>query len=348
VSWLMYLHYGDREAVETNYPAMRRWLELCVPKSAEGRTWQPPDDHGEAEAGYGDHGRPTARWYEPHTGDLIETLHTIHCFRMAEQMAALLGKGDDAQHYARVRERLIAKVNRDEFLDRDTGVYGGGDQGCQALAVHQNVAPPGLRDLVAQRLIENVTEAHDGHLDTGFVGTWYLLKALALLSRSDVALRVVANPTPPSFACLLRHPDTPEELTLLPEFHGSGMIPHPGWCSVGAWFYEALAGITPDWEQPGFRRFTVRPQITADLDWVQAEHDALAGTIRVEWTCRGRQVELAVGVPANCTAYVHVPAKSREAVHAPASAQFVRTEPTCVVFETAGGTHVFRSVLGDM
>jgi len=347
VPWLMYLHYADRRVVETNYPAMRRWLALCMPKSDQGRTWQPPEDHGEAEAGYGDHGRPTARWYDPHTGDLIETLHTIHCFRMAEQMAELLNRPDDVRQYAQVRERLTAKVNRDEFLNRDDSLYGGGDQGCQALAVHQNVAPPELRDAAARNLIRNVTQTHANHLDTGFVGTWYLLKTLIMLERPDVAIRVLTNETPPSFACLLRHPDSPEELTLLPEFHGKGMIPHPGWCSVGVWFYQSLAGITPDWEQPGFRRFVVRPQVTRELDWVKAEHDAIVGTIRVEWTWQDRQIELTVGVPANSHAHIHVPAETLDAVDAPSLARSVGMSGRCAVFEAGGGTHVFRSVPGN-
>lgn len=158
------------------------------------------------------------------------------------------------------------------------------------------------------------------------------------------AIRVLTNETPPSFARLLRHPDSPEELTFLPEFHGSGMIPHPGWCSVGVWFYESLAGLTPDWDQPGFRQFVVRPQVTRELDWVKAEHDAIVGTIRVEWAWRGRQIELTVHVPANSHAHIHVPAKAPDAVDAPAPARFVEMAGGCAVFEAAGGTHVFRSV----
>lgn len=349
VPWLMYLHYGDRDAVEKNYPAMRRWLAWCEPKSDEGRTWQPPADHGEAEAGYGDHGRPTERWYDPHTGDLFETLHTIHCFRLAGQMASLLGRTDDARHYGDVRRRLVAKVNRAEFFA--DALYGGGDQGCQAIAVHENTAPEERREAVARHLIRDVTQQHGNHLNTGFIGTWYLLKALTMLDQPDTAVRLVANETPPSFACMLRHPDSPEELTFLPEFHGRGMIPHPGWCSVGVWFYEALAGLAPAWEQPGFRHFAIRPQVTRELDWVKAEHDSIAGTIGVAWAWHGREIELAVEVPSGSRAQIHVPAGSPDAVKAPASARLAGMDGRRAVFEAAGGRHVFRSVpardLGD-
>jgi hypothetical protein len=39
-------------------------------------TWRPPEQ-GQAETGYGDHGRPTARWYDPHTGGLYETMQMV-------------------------------------------------------------------------------------------------------------------------------------------------------------------------------------------------------------------------------------------------------------------------------
>ncbi len=343
VPWLMYLYYGDRNAVEENYPAICKWLELCAPKSDTGRTWQAPLDHGNAEAGFGDHARPEARWYEPHTGDLFETIHTIHCFRMAEQMARLLEKAKDAARYSEIRERLTAKVNRPEFFDRSTGLYGNGDQGCHALALHENVVPPELRTKVAENLIEDITTTRGNHLNTGFIGTWYLLKALILLGRPDVAVKIITNPSSPSYATMLQHPDSPEELTLLPEFFNSGMIPHPGWCSVGFWFYQSLAGIHADWNSPGFERFSIRPQITRELEWIKAEYDSIAGKIGVDWSYRAGQIEIRATVPINTSALVHVPAKRRESVEAPDNARFVEIAESNAVFEVDGGTFTFRT-----
>ena len=131
---------------------------------------------------------------------------------MAEQMADLLGKTGDARRYADVRERLTAKVNRAEFLDRALGLYGDGDQDCQALALHQNVMPPELRDKVARNLLKDITETRGNRLNTGFSGTWYLLKTLIMLKRPDVAVKSLTNETSPSYVSMLRHPDSPEEL----------------------------------------------------------------------------------------------------------------------------------------
>jgi alpha-L-rhamnosidase len=329
---------------------MKRWLKLCVPNDDTGRTWQPPADHADFEPGYGDHGRPKKRWYDPHTGDLFETLHIIDCFRMAEQMAKVLGKTADVKLYHDIQTRLTAKCNRAEFLDYDKGLYGGGDQGCHALAVYLNIAPPQLREKVAQHLINDVMETHSGHLNTGFLGSWYLLKALTRLDRPDVALRVITNSESPSWAAMLKHPDTaPEELTLLPEFHGRGMIPHPGWCSMGSWCYQALGGITPDPEHPGFARVIIRPQITSELDWAKADYDSIHGTISSHWTCDRGHITLTITIPPNVIGLLYVPTTDPKKIKAPNApfAKFQRMDGSYAMFELTSGTHRFESDLPE-
>ena len=121
------------------------------------------------------------------------------------------------------------------------------------------------------------------------------------------------------------------------------MIPHPGWCGVGSWFYQALAGIRPDWEYPGFQRVIIRPQFTRRLDWVKAEYDSIAGTIGVAWAQQNSLIELTVSIPTNSCARVHVPAETCSSVKAPASAGFVGIADGCAVFEVDSGIHAFRS-----
>jgi alpha-L-rhamnosidase len=199
-----------------------------------------------------------------------------------------------------------------------------------------------VREQVARHLLTDIMETRGGHLHTGFLGTGYLLKALIAMDQPDVAVTVLANQTPPSFASLLRHVDSPEELTFLPEFFGQGMIPHPGWCSVGFWFYQALAGIMPDWEHPGFAGLTVKPQLPARLDWVRAEYDSMVGTVGVSWTRQSPLVELVVRIPANSSAQVHVPALRRASVEVPPGARFAGSTGGSLLFAVDSGTHVFR------
>ncbi|MFA6108237.1 MAG: alpha-L-rhamnosidase N-terminal domain-containing protein [Candidatus Latescibacterota bacterium] len=341
--WLAYLFYGDQEILRENYPSIRRYTELVLPRhDLTGRTWQPPEP-GRAEPGYGDHGRPTARWYDPHTGDLFETMAMIGYLRTVERIARVLGENADVERYRLVQRGLIEKCNRVDFLDREAGLYGGGDQGCHALALILDLAPPGVRDQVAGELLRDLVETRQGHLNTGFNGTVALLQALIQLDRPDVAHRLIAHETPPSLWSMLRHPQTPERLTIMPEFWTGGMIPHPGLSTIGFWFYRGLGGLSPEPEHPGFRRFTVRPQIPPGLTWAEVEYQSLRGRIAVRWERDDDRLILKVTVPANTQARIHLPGGEARLLEPASSMPSTRITAGETVFTVPGGCYAFSA-----
>lgn len=345
--WLAYLYYGDRAILEANYDSIRRYTELILPRhDLSERTWRPPEV-GQAEAGWGDHGRPTERWYDPHTGDLYETMQMIGYLRVVEAIARLVGRADDAERYREVAARLVDKCNSPGFLERGAGLYGDGDQGCQAQALVLGIVPAELRERVAENLIRDIMETRGGHLNTGFGGTVLLLKALILLDRPDVALRVLTNETPPSVWSMLRHPMTPEPLTIMPEFYTGGMIPHPGLSTVGFWAYQSVGGIRPDPEAPGFRRVIIQPQIARSLQWARADYDSIRGTISTHWSVDGDRLALTVTIPANVSAVVHVPACEAGLVVAPEceDCHLLQRDREFAVFEVGSGTYRFETIL---
>jgi alpha-L-rhamnosidase len=339
----MWQYYGDLQAVRTMYPVARDWLKFAEPPANDlDKTWKPPAEHGHSEPGVGDHGRFTARWYDARGGELIETLFIIRFFQMAEDLARLLGERDDADRYAGFVKRLTAKVNRPEFFDAARGLYAGGDQGCHATALMAGVVPEDARPKVERELFRDILETRGVHMNTGFLGTWFLLKLLDERNRPEVAHRIVAAENAPSWRNLLRHPASPEPLTVLPEFFTAGMIPHPGWCSVGLWFYQSLAGIHPDPAAPGFRRVIIRPRVPPGLRWIEAEYNSICGPIAVCWTQENGRFTLTVTVPPNVTARVCVPAADPKQVRAPAGAiASAHREPGCAVFEVCGGSYHF-------
>jgi alpha-L-rhamnosidase len=166
-------------------------------------------------------------------------------------------------------------------------------------------------------------------------------------NRSDVAHTILANDTPPSIWSMLRHPQTPQRLTILPEFYTGGMIPHPGLSTVGFWFYQGLGGICPDPEQPGFRRFIIRPRIDPALTWVEAEYRSARGLIVSRWKREGNRLSMDVTVPANTQALVHVPGKNAQMLP-PAGAAPVQSAQTAAddtLFTVPGGKYNFESRL---
>ena len=176
------------------------------------------------------------------------------------------------------------------------------------------MVPEESRGRVEAELFRDILESRRGHMNTGFVGTWFLLKLLDRLNRPEVAYQIVTADSPPSWKTLLHHPSSPERLTMLTEFFTGGMVPHPGWCSVGLWFYQSLAGIHPDPAGPGFKRILIRPRIVPGVAWAEGEYDSLRGTIRSRWEQDGKHIVVSVTVPPNTWASIQIPARARSTV----------------------------------
>ena len=58
---------------------------------------------------------------------------------------------------------------------------------------------------------------------------------------------------------------------------------HFAFGSVGEWVWRELAGINPDADDPGYKRFVIRPRPCGDLTWLKASYDSIRGTITSEW-----------------------------------------------------------------
>ena len=94
---------------------------------------------------------------------------------------------------------------------------------------------------------------------------------------------------------------------------------------IGAWFYEGLAGIRPDWNHPGFKHFTIRS------DWSRKD-----GVLTMEVT-----------VPVNTTATVFIPGEDITEGGVPATkakgVTLLRREGGRQVFALESGAYRFEA-----
>ena len=84
---------------------------------------------------------------------------------------------------------------------------------------------------------------------------------------------------------------------------------------VGAWLYEGVAGIAPDPDAPGFRRFRVAPRPGGGLSWARASHASPYGAIECAWRLVDGALQLDLSVPAGTTASVRLPVAAGSEVH---------------------------------
>lgn len=141
-------------------------------------------------------------------------------------------------------------------------------------------------------------------IDTGILGSKYILRALCDNGRPDVALALATQTEYPSWGYKIRKGAT----TLWETWHGSGSIDslnHVMFGDISAWMMQYIAGIRP--ATPGYKEVLLRPELMNGLALAQATHESPYGTILSSWRVEGTNVSLNVVIPPNATGLIHLP-----------------------------------------
>lgn len=172
------------------------------------------------------------------------------------------------------------------------------------------MVPEELRATFLKKLEDGIRIHRQGHLDTGMLGTYFLLNYLNQIGRSDLVFTIVNQTTYPGWGYMLEKGAT----TWWEQWNGYYSHIHSCFTSLDGWFYQGLAGIQADLAAPGFKKIMIKPAIVGDLTWVKAHHDSPYGRIVSNWKRDGKSLTMEVTIPANTTATVFVPGESPRAV----------------------------------
>jgi alpha-L-rhamnosidase len=230
------------------------------------------------------------------------------------EMARAVGRKADSKTYAALFDE-IREAFQKQFI-RENGEVGNGSQTCYALALHMNLAADSLKTAMMDHLVKDI-EKRKWHLSTGFVGTPYLLAALANNGRADVAYRLLLNETYPSWGYMIAKGAT----TIWERWNGDVGDPsmnsynHYAFGAVVEWLYRYVAGIDTAQDAPGFRAIVIHPLPDARLARVHGEYDSAYGKIISDWRrAPDGQFTLKVTIPANTSATVYLPGGSKNSI----------------------------------
>ena len=349
---IMYDLYGDRRALEANYPALTQWMTFIARHLKPDSTVDLSKFGDWCDAYSIDGGNETGGTADP----LIATAYYYNNCRIAARLAGLLGKTDDAKMFAERAAKISDGFNR-RFFDAAKHTYGSGTQTSDLLPLAFGMVPPEHRAAVAEHLARDIQVERKGHLSVGMVGVFWLMQVLTDTGHADAAWTVASQTSRPSWGYMISKGATTvwerwDSDTRGPGMNSAGLLILAG--NLDAWFYRTLAGINPDPEKPGFKQVIIRPQPLGDLSWVQSHHDSIHGRIECNWKLETRNLKLDVIIPPNTTATVYVPAKDAAGVTEsgkPAAKadgiKFLRMEKNAAVYAVGSGKYQFRSTLLD-
>ena len=302
VPWTVWKMYGDRGPGVRHFGAMTAWMDF-VERGNSG--YLRTRDLGHS---YND-------WLAPGSDDtppeLLATAYWAHDAALMAELADVTGRREEAAGYRELRAK-IGSAFADAFV-RDDGQLASGTQTAYVLGLHMGLVPDHLRAAAAGHLVAAIGAA-DWHLTTGFVGVGYLLPALSSAGHTDVAYRVLAQRTFPSWRYMIDRGATTiwERWDGWSEEHGfqsawMNSFNHYSLGSVGEWLYRYVLGIDQAPGTAGFRRLLLRPHPYGPLDRASGSYQSVRGLVRAGWERAGGQFSYRVEVPPNALASVHVP-----------------------------------------
>jgi alpha-L-rhamnosidase len=338
VAWDLYQHTGDERVLSRHYEGFTAYLDYLA-EHADGGLIR--SGIGDVHAPRGPDG-PAA----PEAAAFVSTAYYAHLAFRLSAIAERIGEDADAQRYWSLAEEIRAAFNA-EFFDAAAGVYRTAPeepprQTAQVLPLAFELVPDGREREVLGALVDDLA-ARDARLDTGIVGSRFLLPVLSQHGAVDLAYRVASQTDYPSWGHWIEAGVTgmPDRWDLDVPSHGHHVL-----ASVGTWLYEDLAGIRP--REPGYERVLVRPRIPTGLPGVRAAVLTPHGTLGTAWEQDGEQLRLRISVPPGTSAEVHVPAARRgdvresgQGIWRNPDVAFDRMEHGAAVFEAEAGVYEF-------
>ncbi|SEW54030.1 alpha-L-rhamnosidase [Chitinophaga arvensicola] len=326
IPWNIYLFYGDTTLLSDSYDNMRRYVDRITAISPNGlTTW-----------GLGD-------WVPVKSKSPVEFTSSAYYYADAlilAKAAKLFGKTADYTKYSALAEKIKTAFNK-KYLNTDTGIYGEGVQTEQSVALYWGLVPEAMKSKVADKLAKRVA-ADNFHLDVGLLGTKSILNALSENGYADVAYKVAAQRTFPSWGWWIMSGAT----TLFEnwDINASSDLSrnHIMFGEIGAWMYKGIAGIKPDEAAPGFKNILLSPGFVEGLDHFEASHESPYGKIVSSWKRNGNTITYNVAVPPNASADVFFNISPTQKIYENNKPVITQTTGKGLRYHVTAGTREFQ------
>ena len=195
VPWAVYESYGDRDILVRQFDSMRRWVRSLEARQQPSGLLGPGMQLGD----WLDPDAPPERpWLSKADSEFIANAFFAHSARLLARTAAIVGDEATERWAAALGDRVATATWK---AWRDTAP--GTQTGC-ALLICMNIAPATDRAAIGQALADLVNAA-DGRVATGFLGTPFVLPALAETGHIAEAYRMLLRTGVPSWLYQVEH-----------------------------------------------------------------------------------------------------------------------------------------------
>lgn len=346
----LYEQFGNLKVIADNYDAMKKWLfymrdkymkDYLLPRDSYGDWCMPPEDRNIIHSKDSTLNTP---------GDFLGSSYFYYDLILIERYARLLNKDEDVKEFSSLAEKVREAVNK-TYLNKEKFYYANNTVTANAVALSFGLPPDEIRSKVFGNLVDKTVNVFDYHTSCGIIGQQWLMKTLTDNGRPDMALRIAANTTYPSFGYMLgKGATTIWELwngdSAPPKMNSHNLVMLIG--DLVVWLYEDLAGIKSDTANPGFKNIIMKPIPVEGLDYVHSEYHSIHGLIKSSWKKEGKSFIWDIIVPCNTTATVYIAAPSEKEVtengkraSSAEGVKYMDTDNGYVVYKVGSGNYHF-------
>ncbi|MCR3759535.1 glycoside hydrolase family 78 protein [Clostridium felsineum] len=311
--WTTYLYFGDRAMLEKHYAAMKDWVNYVKRQDdADGgkRLWQT--------------GSHIADWLaldNPDTTDMfnggtdqyyVASAYYYYSVKLTADAAEALDKKEDAAYYRKLQGEIKEAFCK-EYVTPN-GKISVDTQTAHVLALFMDLVPEEMRTRVGEALKTKIINKGT-HLDTGFVGTPYICRALSSVGANNLAYKLLINDDFPSWLYSVDMGATTiwERWNSVNEYGsvsstGMNSMNHYAYGSVVEWIARDVCGLNPVFNKPGFKKALIKPQPFGYLKNAFISYNSASGLYVSGWQfVENYKIKYKFQIPFNCEAEIVLP-----------------------------------------
>lgn len=293
IPWQLYLMFGDKNDLEVNFDAMKRWVDFMTNDSLDKYLWTCADDSDKMwRKHYGDWlalDAPSGSYRGITPDNFIASAFYAYSTELLIKAGKVIGK--DMTEYEELYKNIVNTFKK-TFTSYTTQTE------C-VLALHFNLTDD--KEQTAKQLNDMII-SNGNKLKTGFVGTPYLLYALSNNGYVETAYNLLLQEEYPSWLYEVNHGATTiwehwDGIRDDGTFWSSDMnsYNHYAYGSVVDWVYSVAGGIRPD--SAGFKRAVIAPLPDKRLGWLEMSYETAYGKITSKWIYEGESVRYEITTP---------------------------------------------------
>ena len=330
IPWEVYLAYGDKKMLAEHFPMMKKWVEYIRHAGTKEYLWVDRWHYGDWLAMDGAVGGDTGATQK----DLIASAYYARVTDILVKAGKLLGK--DMSEYEELYRHILDAFHdnfienglpcmskhislRDEKNREEQAIIKPITQTTLAMILHFHLyRGEDERKSMADCLAKIIHENGD-RINTGFVGTPYILHALSENGYTDLAYTLLLQEKMPSWLYSVNHGATTmwERWNCINEdgsFSSVSMTSfnHYAYGAVADWLYGVCAGINSLPDGAGYKHIALAPKPSKNLGFVNCRIKTVSGEVISNWYYSGEFIHYEFSVPAGTVAELTLPDGRKE------------------------------------